>query len=168
MVYLSGRNVGPHCRVSVYAPSGASSSCQRPTPTSAEIAMIQQVYRLFRPCPLLTCKQKKNKLLEFRLLVIKRHVALSYASPPAITPLSPSPSRPNSFSLFSKMFFEVRANHALQSNPPDADLHITTHGSDWLWAVFSVMLLADLLVLFSSLRASNPSGRPTENNLFMG
>ncbi|EIM87465.1 family A G protein-coupled receptor-like protein [Stereum hirsutum FP-91666 SS1] len=50
------------------------------------------------------------------------------------------------------MLFEVRANHALDSNPPDADLHITTHGSDWLWAVFSVMLLADLLVLFSSLR----------------
>ncbi len=25
--------------------------------------------------------------------------------------------------------------------------HITTHGSDWLWAVFGVMLLSDLVIL---------------------
>jgi len=36
------------------------------------------------------------------------------------------------------------ANHALSSNPPNAAIDITTHGSDWLWAVFALMTLADL------------------------
>ena len=45
------------------------------------------------------------------------------------------------------------ANHALDSNPPNADLHISVHGSDWLWAAFSVfgasllvMIVLDFLV----------------------
>jgi len=29
-------------------------------------------------------------------------------------------------------------------NPPNAQIHITNHGSDWLWAVFAVMLLSML------------------------
>ncbi|KAG9312324.1 hypothetical protein JVU11DRAFT_7640 [Chiua virens] len=33
-------------------------------------------------------------------------------------------------------------NDALQVNPPAGDRHITTHASDWLWAVFAVMLLS--------------------------
>ena len=33
---------------------------------------------------------------------------------------------------------------SLQQNPPNAGRNITAGGSDWLWAVFAVMLLADL------------------------
>ena len=33
-----------------------------------------------------------------------------------------------------------RANTALISNPTIADIDITTAGSDFLWAVFSIML----------------------------
>ncbi|KAI0319337.1 family A G protein-coupled receptor-like protein [Amylostereum chailletii] len=40
------------------------------------------------------------------------------------------------------------ANKALGLNPPNATIHQSTHDSDWLWAVFSVMMLADLLVIF--------------------
>jgi len=40
------------------------------------------------------------------------------------------------------------ANTALTSNPPNGSAeHITTHGSDWLWAVFAVMLISDLIIL---------------------
>lgn len=34
-----------------------------------------------------------------------------------------------------------RRNDALRTNPPAGDAHITTHASDWLWAVFALMLL---------------------------
>ena len=37
------------------------------------------------------------------------------------------------------------ANDALNVNPPASPIDITTHGSDWLWAVFSVFLLSDLI-----------------------
>ncbi|KAI0057954.1 family A G protein-coupled receptor-like protein [Artomyces pyxidatus] len=47
---------------------------------------------------------------------------------------------------------EILANHALGSNPPTAEIHQSTHGSDWLWAVFALMLLADLMALFWSSR----------------
>lgn len=30
------------------------------------------------------------------------------------------------------------ANEALNINPPNAVLNISTHGSDWLWAAFSI------------------------------
>ncbi|KAH8107226.1 heat shock protein 30 [Cristinia sonorae] len=33
---------------------------------------------------------------------------------------------------------------SLDTNPPNADRHITNHGSDWLWAVFAVMALSTL------------------------
>jgi len=39
------------------------------------------------------------------------------------------------------------ANDALNLNPPNADIHISTHGSDWLWAAFSVFAFS-LLVMF--------------------
>lgn len=37
----------------------------------------------------------------------------------------------------------IRENSALDLNPisSDIDIHLTTHGSDWLWAVFSVFAL---------------------------
>ena len=36
-------------------------------------------------------------------------------------------------------------NDALNANRPTAAIDITTHGSDWLWAVFAVFLLSDLI-----------------------
>jgi len=38
-------------------------------------------------------------------------------------------------------------NHALQSNPPNAPIDITTHASDWLWTVFCIMATADLAMI---------------------
>lgn len=40
------------------------------------------------------------------------------------------------------------ANHALDLNPPNADIHISTHGSDWLWAAFSLITLGLLVTVF--------------------
>ncbi|THH29530.1 hypothetical protein EUX98_g4645 [Antrodiella citrinella] len=40
------------------------------------------------------------------------------------------------------------ANDALNLNPPNATLHISTHGSDWLWAAFSIFA-ASLLVMIA-------------------
>ncbi|GAC93584.1 hypothetical protein PHSY_001149 [Pseudozyma hubeiensis SY62] len=45
-------------------------------------------------------------------------------------------------------------NMALSSNPTVADIDITTHGSDWLWAVFSVMATTGLLTMVWSLKVS--------------
>ncbi|KAJ3528498.1 hypothetical protein NM688_g7990 [Phlebia brevispora] len=42
---------------------------------------------------------------------------------------------------------------SLDNNPPNADRHITPGGSDWLWAVFAIMALADLgMVMWSVMR----------------
>ena len=38
-------------------------------------------------------------------------------------------------------------NRALQLNPPNADLHISTHASDWLWSAFSVFALSMLVMV---------------------
>ncbi|KAF8131928.1 hypothetical protein EV363DRAFT_1449630 [Boletus edulis] len=40
-----------------------------------------------------------------------------------------------------------RDNDALDTNPPAGDAHITTHASDWLWAVFAIMLISWLIIL---------------------
>ncbi|KAL7283338.1 hypothetical protein ACG7TL_002767 [Trametes sanguinea] len=37
---------------------------------------------------------------------------------------------------------------SLDQNPPNADRHITAGGSDWLWAVFAIMALSDLAMIF--------------------
>jgi len=37
-------------------------------------------------------------------------------------------------------------NNALTKNPPNASIDINTHTSDWLWAVFAVMLLSFLIM----------------------
>ncbi|KIJ66126.1 hypothetical protein HYDPIDRAFT_174817 [Hydnomerulius pinastri MD-312] len=42
---------------------------------------------------------------------------------------------------------EARKNDALNANPVSGDAHITTRASDWLWAVFAVMLLSLLFSL---------------------
>ncbi|KAI0682304.1 heat shock protein 30 [Cytidiella melzeri] len=39
------------------------------------------------------------------------------------------------------------ANDALNLNPPDAALHIGTHGSDWLWAAFALMAFTLLITV---------------------
>jgi bacteriorhodopsin len=39
------------------------------------------------------------------------------------------------------------ANHALDLNPPNANIHISTHASDWLWAAFSLITLGLLTVI---------------------
>ncbi|EPQ55272.1 family A G protein-coupled receptor-like protein [Gloeophyllum trabeum ATCC 11539] len=38
-------------------------------------------------------------------------------------------------------------NRALDINPPNANIHLSRAGSDWLWAVFAVMLLSDLIFI---------------------
>jgi len=38
----------------------------------------------------------------------------------------------------------------LQHNPPNAQIDITTHASDWLWAVFALLVISDLAMLFWS------------------
>ncbi|KAI0059994.1 family A G protein-coupled receptor-like protein [Artomyces pyxidatus] len=43
-----------------------------------------------------------------------------------------------------------RDDTAMQDNPPTAVLHQSVHGEDWLWAVFAVMLLSNLLGIFWS------------------
>ena len=45
-------------------------------------------------------------------------------------------------------------NMALSSNPTVADIDITTPGSDWLWAVFSVMAATGLGTMVWSLKVS--------------
>ncbi|GFZ43678.1 Protein FDD123 [Saitozyma sp. JCM 24511] len=41
----------------------------------------------------------------------------------------------------------MAGNEALQVNPPNAVYHISTNGSDWLWTVFAIMTLCDLIVI---------------------
>ncbi len=53
----------------------------------------------------------------------------------------------------------MAGNEAVQLNPPNATLHLTTHGSDWLWAAFCLMAAAFLAtivfnVLVSELHSS--------------
>ncbi|KDQ56983.1 hypothetical protein JAAARDRAFT_131129 [Jaapia argillacea MUCL 33604] len=52
------------------------------------------------------------------------------------------------------------AGGSLGVNPPNANIHITQHTSDWLWAVFAIFLLTDLIFIFWSLR------RPRGQRLF--
>ena len=37
-------------------------------------------------------------------------------------------------------------NAALDLNPPNAQEHISTHASDWLWAAFSLVTLCLLVI----------------------
>ena len=38
-------------------------------------------------------------------------------------------------------------NQALNLNPPNAQLHISTNGSDWLWSAFSLITFVLLIVI---------------------
>lgn len=55
------------------------------------------------------------------------------------------------------------ANDALRVNPTNSDITINTKGSNWLWAVFAVMLLTDLL--FMAWMFTLPKGRRTFHHL---
>lgn len=39
-------------------------------------------------------------------------------------------------------------------NPPNAEEHLSTNGSDWLWTVFSIMALSALLAAFATVLVS--------------
>jgi bacteriorhodopsin len=54
-------------------------------------------------------------------------------------------------------------NDALRVNPSDADVTINTNGSNWLWAVFAVMLFTDLLMM--AWMFTLPKGRRTFHHL---
>ena len=41
----------------------------------------------------------------------------------------------------------ISRNDVLRVNPPTSDISITSHGSDWLWTVFCVMVVTDLAVI---------------------
>lgn len=41
----------------------------------------------------------------------------------------------------------LRRNDALDSNPPDAAVHISTNASNWLWAAFSLVTLCLLIMV---------------------
>ena len=45
-------------------------------------------------------------------------------------------------------------NHALDLNPPNAQLHISTHASDWLWAAFFFTAFVLLLTIGLSFTVS--------------
>jgi len=41
----------------------------------------------------------------------------------------------------------AKGNDAIHANPSNDDIGLTTHGSDWLWAVLAVMLISDLAMI---------------------
>ncbi|KZT03539.1 heat shock protein 30 [Laetiporus sulphureus 93-53] len=51
-------------------------------------------------------------------------------------------------------------NDALRLNPPNSTFHLSTNGSDWLWAVFSIMAVSLLAAIGGSLM------RPKGTRLF--
>jgi len=54
----------------------------------------------------------------------------------------------------------MAGNQAVNINPPNANEHLSTHGSDWLWAAFSFMALCLLTALTVTFR------RPRGTRLF--
>lgn len=73
----------------------------------------------------------------------------------------PSPSRssassipPRSSRTFTLHDHDLAMASSLDHNPPNANRHITAGGSDWLWAVFAIMLLSDLVMVFLTFRVS--------------
>jgi len=53
-----------------------------------------------------------------------------------------------------------RDNDALRTNPPNANKHLTTHGSNWLWAVTAVFALTFLSWLIWSFILKGPGQHP--------
>ena len=48
--------------------------------------------------------------------------------------------------MFVPQLFVRSGNDALGLNPPDAQEHISTNASDWLWAAFSFITLCTLIM----------------------
>ena len=48
----------------------------------------------------------------------------------------------------------LMGNEALSVNPPNADYHLTTNGSDWLWAAFSIFGVSFLVTVALAFRVS--------------
>ncbi|KAJ2970456.1 hypothetical protein NUW54_g12724 [Trametes sanguinea] len=74
---------------------------------------------------------------------------------------SPSSAPYKGAALASRPFHELHdylstMAGSLDQNPPNADRHITAGGSDWLWAVFAIMALSDLIMIFWTF--SRPRG----------
>ena len=46
----------------------------------------------------------------------------------------------------------MAGNDALDINPPNATYHLSTHGSDWLWAAFSIFGLSLLIAVALAFR----------------
>lgn len=55
------------------------------------------------------------------------------------------------------------ANGVFDSNPSNSDITINTHGSDWLWAVFAIMLFTDIGMI--AWMATLPKGRRVFHHL---
>ena len=62
-------------------------------------------------------------------------------------------SRPSNSSS-SNLKLDTMAGSSLDQNPPNADRHITAGDSDWLWAVFAIMVLSTLGIIFLSFAVS--------------
>ncbi|EGV63602.1 plasma membrane heat shock protein [Yamadazyma tenuis] len=60
----------------------------------------------------------------------------------------------------------ARGNQAIAINPPSSsvDIHLTSHGSDWLWAAFSVF--ATLALVHTGLFAATPSSTKSLKKFF--
>ncbi|PCH38688.1 heat shock protein 30 [Wolfiporia cocos MD-104 SS10] len=71
-------------------------------------------------------------------------------------------SSPRSVSVYFD-FLAMAGNQALHINPPNADEHLTTHGSDWLWAVFAIMTLC--ICISSRLTHMKPRGSRMFNQI---
>ncbi|CAK7909304.1 30 kDa heat shock protein [[Candida] anglica] len=66
-------------------------------------------------------------------------------------------------------FYARAGNNVLEINPPSdlVDIHITNHGSDWLWAAFSVFSVFTLVHSFI-FAFSSSSNRVLKKALFVG
>ena len=63
------------------------------------------------------------------------------------SPVEPTLTNPFHASCDLYLAVEIMGS-SLDINPPNADRHITAGGSDWLWAVFAIMLISDLVMIF--------------------
>jgi hypothetical protein len=54
--------------------------------------------------------------------------------------------------------FDARDAGSIGVNPTVANIDITTATTDWLWAVFAIMLVSDLVFIFLSFRVSSRAG----------
>ena len=73
------------------------------------------------------------------------------------SPVEPTLTNPFHASYDRYLAVEIMGS-SLDINPPNADRHITAGGSDWLWAVFAIMLISDIVMVFWTFSVSLCSG----------